>query len=51
MSSGIADLYAPKIMCCICFGAFDKDQLFVDDAGETWDVCKDCAPSIYDEEN
>ena len=31
-----------KVMCCLCFGAFDVDQLNVVD-GQREDVCKECA--------
>lgn len=29
--------------CCICFEAFDTDDLYVDLDGQRWDVCVRCA--------
>jgi hypothetical protein len=42
MSSGMQDLYWPDIMCQHCFGGFKKEELWQDEAGEYWDVCKPC---------
>jgi hypothetical protein len=47
MSSGIEELYAPQIMCQLCFGAFDREQLWVDHSGGYWDVCKQCKADEY----
>lgn len=29
-------------MCCICFSRFDQKDLYRDDNGNVWDVCKEC---------
>lgn len=30
------------MMCCICFEYTKVDELWVDDEGQTWDMCKGC---------
>lgn len=34
------------VMCCICFGRFEKHELHVDSTGTTWDVCAACGPQV-----
>jgi hypothetical protein len=29
-----------ECMCCICFEWTPVDELYVDDAGDVWDVCR-----------
>ena len=31
-----------QVMCCICFGRFTQDELWVDGQGDRWDMCKEC---------
>jgi len=31
-----------KYMCQICFCSYAKEDLFTDEAGDTWDICKVC---------
>ena len=33
------------VQCCICFGRFGKEELYVDHTGTKWDMCKDCGIS------
>lgn len=33
-----------NVMCCLCFGSFSQDQLWVDAEGIRWDVCRECGP-------
>jgi hypothetical protein len=48
MSSGLGDVYGPdKTMCCLCFGGFFKNELWLDAYGEYWDVCKQCKAEEY----
>jgi len=30
-------------MCALCFGAFNKDELYAHPNGDVFDVCKNCA--------
>jgi len=42
---GIVDLTRltdGRVMCCECFEYTPRDQLWTDDDGETWDLCKPC---------
>jgi len=34
-----------RVMCCICFNRFTQDELYVDEAGDKWDECKECGES------
>ena len=47
MSSGMEELYYPKIMCQLCFAGFDKEQLWLDTENQYWDVCKQCKAEEY----
>lgn len=29
-------------MCCLCFDRFEQADLFVDEAGDRWDMCTEC---------
>jgi hypothetical protein len=31
-----------RVRCCLCFEAFDRDDLYVDPDGQRWDVCWGC---------
>jgi hypothetical protein len=31
-----------KVMCDLCFGRFDQDELMVDDEGVKWNICQKC---------
>lgn len=43
MSSGLQGIYGPNlVMCCLCFGGFTREELYVDMAGDTWDQCRPC---------
>jgi hypothetical protein len=37
-----------RVMCCICFSRFEKEDLYVDATNTTWDVCQGCAPQVGD---
>lgn len=28
--------------CCMCFGRFARENLYVDDNGDIWDICVRC---------
>lgn len=34
------------VMCCLCFGRFDQENLHVDEAGTKWDVCAGCGREV-----
>jgi hypothetical protein len=34
------------ILCCVCFEFTRVQDLYVDDAGEKWDVCHGCASKV-----
>ena len=34
------------VMCCVCYGRYDKDELHVDGAGVTWDMCQGCGSQV-----
>lgn len=38
-----------KVMCCICFGRFDLDELNALSNGKKEDVCKQCADKEADQ--
>lgn len=31
-----------KVMCCLCFSRFGPSDLYIDENGITWDVCREC---------
>lgn len=31
-----------KVMCCLCFDRVEKDELFEDESGDRYDICKPC---------
>lgn len=33
-----------RVMCCVCYGRFSPDELYVDAHKDRWDVCLGCAP-------
>lgn len=33
---------AGLVLCCLCFEAKPREEMWTDDAGDTWDVCKPC---------
>lgn len=35
-----------RVMCTICFGRYEQDELHVDATGTTWDVCASCGPQV-----
>lgn len=32
-----------KVMCQLCYSRFGTDQLYVDENGDKWDYCLECA--------
>jgi hypothetical protein len=30
------------VWCCVCFDHFTEDELYVDEDGQKWDICKPC---------
>ena len=41
------DALAPvRLMCCICYGRYETDELHVDAAGVTWDMCAGCGKDV-----
>lgn len=41
-----------RVMCCICFGYFTREELKQEEDGMVWDMCRDCAEDEkhYEEE-
>lgn len=37
------------VMCTICFGRWTTDELYIDAAGVTWDLCKGCGEQVGEE--
>jgi hypothetical protein len=35
-----------KVMCCVCFGRYETDDLHVDGTGTTWDMCAGCGKDV-----
>lgn len=35
-----------RVMCCICYGRYDPDELHVDATGVTWDMCAGCGKEV-----
>lgn len=31
-----------KVMCCICFSRFAREELHADDQGQRWNICIPC---------
>ncbi len=34
------------VMCCLCYGRYAPDELHVDAAGVTWDMCAGCGKDV-----
>lgn len=34
------------VMCCICYGRYETDELFVDATEVTWDMCANCGKDV-----
>ena len=35
-----------RVMCCICYGRYETDELHVDASGVTWDMCANCGKEV-----
>jgi hypothetical protein len=33
---------AGLVLCCLCFEAKPREQMWTDQNGDTWDVCQEC---------
>lgn len=31
-----------QTLCCLCFGCFAREELWRDENGDVWDVCRSC---------